>query len=186
MRRGEKIRELTDRRILRSVLQVALSRGEHAVTMESVSSDSGIAKTTLYHRYKNRLDMLHQLAQAVEAKDFSPHGFPTTPSGLEDYCLWLAKTYSHIVDATEIAALLFARTPFLLAVGHKIIQALHSGMVQLIEEGQRTGAFPIDVSPRIASDLIIGGVLFGASSDGTITRQHLHEAIMTVFPTVHS
>lgn len=182
MRRGEKIRLLTDDRILRSVLDIAVTSGEHAVTMESVSKYSGVAKTTLYHRYKNRKDMLAQLRRTIESTDFGPRGFAATPEGLEKYALWLTSTYSSYVAVTKMASVLFAHTPFLLAVSTKILSDLHTGIIQLITEGQKTGAFPASAKPRVAADLLIGGVLLEASSTGTINQEMIHNAIIEVFP----
>lgn len=182
MRRGEKIRLLTDDRILRSVLDIAVTSGEHAITMESVSKYSGVAKTTLYRRYKNRKDMLAQLRRTIESTDFSPKGFAATPEGLEKYALWLTSTYSSYVAVTKMASVLFAHTPFLLAVSTKILADLHTGIIQLIAEGQKAGAFPASVKPRVAADLLIGGVLLEASSTGTINQDMIHNAIIEVFP----
>lgn len=182
MRRGEKIRLLTNDRILRSVLNIAVSHGEHAVTIESVSKYSGIAKTTLYRRYKNSTDMLAQLSSMVKSADFSPRGFAATPQGLEEYVLWLASTYSSYVATTKMASVLFARTPFLLTVATKILTTLHTGILQLIGEGQKTGAFPMGTNSHVAADLLIGGVLLEGSRTGSIDRQMIHNAIAEVFP----
>lgn len=182
MRRGEKVRHLTDKRILRSVLDIALSKGEHAVTMESVSKQSGVAKTTLYRRYKNCADMLAQLEKGVESRDFGPSGFEATPAGLEKYALWLETTYADYITVPEMASLMFARTPFLMAVGHKILSELVTGMIRLIEEGQRAGAFLSRTKPELAADLIVGGVLFAAQGTGEITQAMIHDAITAVFP----
>ncbi len=182
MRRGEKIRLLTDDKILRSVLDIAVTSGERAVTMESVSKYSGVAKTTLYRRYKNRKDMLARLRKNIESMDFSPRGFAAIPEGLEKYALWLSSTYSSYVAVTKMASVLFARTPFLLAVATKILTDLHTGIIQLLDEGQKAGTFPVSAKPRVAADLLVGGVLLEASRTGSIDQPMIHNAIITVFP----
>lgn len=45
-------------RILEAALQLLRSRGPRAVTMQSVTETTGIAKTTLYRRHPNRRALL--------------------------------------------------------------------------------------------------------------------------------
>ena len=74
-KRGMRIRNATDRKVLSSVMRIALSKGERAVTMEAVSRDSGVAKTTLYRRYKNRKDMLSKLDAQISGYQFDVNNF---------------------------------------------------------------------------------------------------------------
>ena len=50
--RREQLREQTDRKIMRATLEIMISKGVAAVTIEEVARRSGVAKTTIYRRYK--------------------------------------------------------------------------------------------------------------------------------------
>ena len=57
----ERTREETDRKITQTMLEIAASRGVGAITIEEVARRSGVAKTTIYRRYRNSEDMLHKI-----------------------------------------------------------------------------------------------------------------------------
>jgi AcrR family transcriptional regulator len=51
----------TDEAILEATRELLIEQGVHGLTMEGVASRAGVAKTTLYRRYRSK----HQLALAV-------------------------------------------------------------------------------------------------------------------------
>ena len=59
--RGERTREATDRKLMRATLQIAVDRGISGVTIEEVARRSGVAKTTIYRRYHNADELLHEI-----------------------------------------------------------------------------------------------------------------------------
>ncbi|MDN6017622.1 MAG: TetR/AcrR family transcriptional regulator, partial [Bifidobacterium mongoliense] len=75
--RAERTRAASDRRILQAMLDIIASQGIGAVSIEEVSRRSGIAKTTIYRRYRNTEDMLRgmhafQLTDTDELDDLEP------------------------------------------------------------------------------------------------------------------
>ena len=70
--RREQLREQTDRKIMRATLEIMISKGVAAVTIEEVARRSGVAKTTIYRRYKNADDLLQRIQLEVAGlPDFS-------------------------------------------------------------------------------------------------------------------
>ncbi|WP_378146018.1 TetR/AcrR family transcriptional regulator [Cnuibacter sp. UC19_7] len=67
-----------DARIVESTLALLRDRGPSAVTVESVSQRSGVAKTTIYRRYEDRAALL---AAAIDAATTEV----TLPTGLSTY-----------------------------------------------------------------------------------------------------
>ncbi|QSR32909.1 TetR family transcriptional regulator [Nocardioides sp. S5] len=64
-----------DQRLQASVLKLLRDRGPGAVTMDRVTSTSGVAKTSIYRRYPNRGALLTAvLAQAIGAPDVPREG----------------------------------------------------------------------------------------------------------------
>ena len=55
--RREQLREQTDHKIMKATLAIVISDGVGAVTIEEVARRSGVAKTTIYRRYKNADDL---------------------------------------------------------------------------------------------------------------------------------
>ena len=76
--RGERTREATDRKLRRATLQIAVDRGISGVTIEEVARRSGVAKTTIYRRYHNADELLHEIsAMYLAIPDSDPVPSPT-------------------------------------------------------------------------------------------------------------
>ena len=78
MLRGERTREATDRKLMQATLQIAVDRGISGVTIEEVARRSGVAKTTIYRRYHNADELLHEIsAMYLAIPDSDPVPSPT-------------------------------------------------------------------------------------------------------------
>lgn len=181
-KRGMRIRNATDRKVLSSVMRIALSKGERAVTMEAVSRDSGVAKTTLYRRYKNRKDMLSKLDAQISGYQFDVNNFEPSREGLEEYVRQLQDTYERYVGIANLGSLLSAKTPFLHHLASEIIVKVRMGMAELIARGQELGTFPEETDAQMAADSIIGGMVCGAYSSGVLPKGWAHRMIALLFP----
>lgn len=181
-KRGMRIRNATDRKVLSSVMRIALSKGERAVTMEAVSRDSGVAKTTLYRRYKNRKDMLSKLDAQISGYQFDVNNFEPSREGLEEYVRQLQDTYERYVGIANLGSLLSAKTPFLHHLASEIIVKVRMGMAELIARGQQIGTFPPDTDPDMAADSIIGGMVCGSYASGVLPKSWAHRMITFLFP----
>lgn len=84
--RGERTREATDRKLMRATLQIAVDRGISGVTIEEVARRSGVAKTTIYRRYHNADELLHEIsAMYLAIPDSDPVPSPRV-SISRNYC----------------------------------------------------------------------------------------------------
>ena len=81
--RRPKRRAATEEKIVRSVLKLAREKGFNAVTIDAVVADSGVAKTTIYRRYTDRVDMLIDTLRHIGLE--IPTEYPTTEKGFELY-----------------------------------------------------------------------------------------------------
>ncbi|MFD0336485.1 TetR/AcrR family transcriptional regulator [Streptomyces erythrogriseus] len=65
------------REIVLAALALLREKGPTGVTMEAVAQRSGVAKTTIYRRYKNRYELLRSSLAFVEDIPEPPRGIPT-------------------------------------------------------------------------------------------------------------
>ena len=82
--RRERLREQTDRKIMKATLGIVISDGIGAVTIEEVARRSGVTKTTIYRRYRNATDDLLQRVQPEAAGLPNFNDFKPSRSGLAD------------------------------------------------------------------------------------------------------
>ena len=66
--RRERLREQTDRKIMKATLGIVISDGIGAVTIEEVARRSGVAKTTIYRRYRNADDLLQRIQDCFDSE----------------------------------------------------------------------------------------------------------------------
>src|SRR5690625_261061 len=81
--RNERRRRITDEKIAKAVLDIALRRGPHSVTFSAVCEESGVAKTTLYRRYQTREELFDAVARHYSSTPDESDEAPTTPEGLD-------------------------------------------------------------------------------------------------------
>jgi len=99
-----------DEKIERTALEILRSKGPAAVTIEAVSLQSGVAKTTIYRRHDNRASLLRAIV-------YSSSNSTEVPLGLTAYELlrWFLgharDTIENVVGRGTVAALLVNDDP---------------------------------------------------------------------------
>ena len=99
-----------DEKIERMALEILRSKGPAAVTIEAVSLQSGVAKTTIYRRHDNRASLLRAIV-------YSSSNSTEVPLGLTAYELlrWFLgharDTIENVVGRGTVAALLVNDDP---------------------------------------------------------------------------
>lgn len=148
--------ENVDERIRLAAVSVLRERGYAALSMEGVASDAGVAKTTLYRRFRNKAD----LATAALA------GFaPTVPEPAPDLDTRTAMvafltnfaTRFEAMGLDVLGSLLAESDPELLELHRaRVIQPRSQAAVALLERGQQRGEIRADVHARLALEMMIG------------------------------
>ena len=75
--RGRPRRAETDDKIVSATLELIREKGPEAVNVAAVSARSGIARTTIYRRYRDRKDLLQAALQPVTKRNKPPEGAST-------------------------------------------------------------------------------------------------------------
>ena len=144
--RGERTREATDRKLMRATLQIAVDRGISGVTIEEVARRSGVAKTTIYRRYHNADELLHEISAMYLA---IPDSDPVPSPDVKRVGIVLsseAEFFQHIVDQVV--------TPWLERVG------------AFLKQGVAQGVFREDVDEKLLLSTIIGSLVAYEAIEG--------------------
>jgi AcrR family transcriptional regulator len=131
-------------RILEAALQLLRSRGPRAVTMQSVTETTGIAKTTLYRRHPNRRALL---AAALERLAPQPQVDPAADR--EQRLRWaIAQSIDVIVNGIGpggFAALLTDEDPEFSEVFRAILAANRKPAVEMLDRDEGDGDAVVDM-----------------------------------------
>jgi AcrR family transcriptional regulator len=172
--RGRPRLESTDDRILQAAHELLRLKGPAAVNVDAVAARSGVARTTIYRRYRSR----DQLMDAVLERLFE--STPLAPDlPVREKLRWVLDTISAILDNQlgpgATAAVIAGSDPdFTTAVRAQLTTRLNS-LTDLMQADMRSGRLLKSIDPDTVLGLLVGAYLaevlrFGSPRAGWIDR----------------
>ena len=146
--RGERTREATDRKLMRATLQIAVDRGISGVTIEEVARRSGVAKTTIYRRYHNADELLHEISDPVPSP--TREHFTQLLQRLVD---WVR---DNDIDVKRVGIVLSSEAEFFQHIVDQVVTPWLERVGAFLKQGVAQGVFREDVDEKLL--LIFGGV----------------------------
>lgn len=148
----------TDQRIMSATLNLIREQGPEAVNVATVAARSGIARTTIYRRYRDRRELLGAALQPVTWRGEPPEG-----ASVRDKLAWvLARTQEVLADSIGlggVAAVVADSDPDFSAA---LRDALHSALAPIHEQIQddvSLGRLAPDADADLVVNLILGAYL---------------------------
>lgn len=159
--RGERTREATDRKITQATLQIALSQGIGAITIEEVARQSGVAKTTIYRRYRNSDELLRTLRSLGSSRpDDAPVPEPTREN-LYHLLGCMMNRFTALFGLKAVGMVLASDNEYFHHIIDNAIRPEEARFVEFIESGMRAGVFREGVDPRLLFATMLGSMLAG-------------------------
>jgi AcrR family transcriptional regulator len=150
-----------------AALALLRTRGPRAVTVEAVAARSGIAKTTIYRRFRDRRDMLSAALSRV-----------TTPEPLAadaqapDRLRWLIQEAVKTVDVGigfgGLAAMLTDDDPDFTKLFRRILGRQRADLESVIDTAKGDGSFCADVDGATLVDAIVGAHIAERARTGRV------------------
>lgn len=141
-------------RIAETALQLLRSSGPRSVTVQAVQAQSGVAKTTIYRRYRDRREMLRAaLAQLITTTPAPPRTDATARLH------WLIRqavgAVGDGIGFGGFASLLTEEDPEFSGLFREVLVAQRADLVTVIEEMKSDG----DMGPRVNPDMLIDAIV---------------------------
>lgn len=154
-------RGAVDQRIADATLELLRTRGPRGVTVEAVTARSGVAKTTIYRRYRDRREMLSSALERLA---------PTAPPGADvaprERLRWVI---AHAVEAVDagigfggFAALLSDEDAEFTEVFRRILAGQRAALEQVIKDSWAG----VDAATLI--DALVGAYTAERARTGTV------------------
>ena len=144
-----------DARLVDATLSLLREAGPEAVNIQAVAERSGVAKTTIYRRYRNR-DMM--LRTAIEAAVTPPSGPPS--ADVRDRLTWALQQVREILGEVlgpgGVAALLEDREPGFAGLVRKALDPYNDALVALIKADVAAGRLRPDLDADAVVSLLMG------------------------------
>jgi len=176
-RRGEN----PDERITAAVLELLRTKGPKAVTVEAVAAHAGMARTTIYRRFRDRNDML--------AAVIAPIAEPTTPApGTSDVeaLTWLVEQSLRSVDEGigfgGLAALVTDSDPGSTDSIRQILARHRAALSAAVEHYIEGGHGRPDLDIETFLDCVIGAYFAERARSGRVAPGWSSRVVRTLLP----
>lgn len=170
-------------RIADTALRLLRSSGPRSVTVQAVQSQSGIAKTTIYRRFRDRRDMLRAaLSQLIATTPAPPRA--DTRARLHWLIRQAVGAVGEGIGFGGFASLLTEEDPEFSRLFREVLVAQRAGLVTVIEEMKSDGDIDPGADPDMLIDAIVGAYIAERARTGRVRRDWESRLIATWWPTL--
>ena len=156
--RREQLREQTDRKIMQATLEIVISKGVAAVTIEEVARRSGVAKTTIYRRYRNADDLLHRIQlQVAGLPDFGD--LQPSRSGLQTMLERIQSCFDSEIGLKAVGVVLSTDNDSLKTIADQMVSPAEQRFAAFIERGVTSEIFRHGLDVKFLFSTILGSML---------------------------
>ena len=156
--RGRPRRAETDDRIVAATLELIREQGPEGVNVAAVAARSGIARTTIYRRYRDRKELLQAALQPVTESGEPPEG-----ASVREKIVWVLTRTQDVLAGSiglgGVAAVVADTDP---EFGAALRASLHSALEPIrrqITDDVALGRLAPHVDADIAVNLVLGAYL---------------------------
>lgn len=174
-------KEKTRDRIINSAKKLFAEQGYQKTTIVDISRQAGLSEAALYEYFQGKEDLLlmipdlwvSELLRDLEEQLF---GIKGAVNKLRKYLWWYMRRVEQApLDAKIVYLFLKTNANFLNTEVYSNVKHLYAYLVDIFEEGCKTGEMKPDLKPRLARDLFVGAM------DHMITRWLLKDMSYSLF-----
>jgi AcrR family transcriptional regulator len=144
-----------DRRIEEAALEILRNRGPVAVSIEAVALASGVAKTTIYRRHRNREALLRAVIDSVAERIEVPASLSAYDT-FRWFLVHAGESIEHIVGRGAVAAIMLNDDPEFAALLHERIRANTKPLRDNLRARSVAGELRHDLDIELVMSLLLG------------------------------
>jgi AcrR family transcriptional regulator len=178
-------RRNVDDDISTTTLDLLRAKGPRSVTVEAVAARSGIAKTTIYRRHRDRRDMLSTALSQMT----TPAPLPAD-AGAADRLRWVI---THAVKAVDsgigfggFAALLTDEDPEFTTLFRQILLGQRADLEAVIAAGAADGSLRADIDAATLIDAMVGTLIAERARTGRVAPDWQTRLFALFWPVVRT
>jgi TetR/AcrR family fatty acid metabolism transcriptional regulator len=174
-------KENTRVRIINSAKKLFAEQGYQKTTIVDISKQAGLSEAALYEYFQGKEDLLLTIpdlwvSELLKDLDEQLFGVQGAENKLRKYLWWyLRRVEQSPLDAKIVYLFLKTNANFLNTEVYANVKKLYSYLVDIFEEGLKTGEMKSDLDSRIARDIFVGTL------DHIITRWLLKDMSYSLF-----
>jgi len=174
-------KENTRDRIINSAKTLFSEQGYQKTTIVDISKQAGLSEAALYEYFQGKEDLLLTIpdlwvSELLRDLDEQLFGIQGAVNKLRKYLWWyLRRVEQAPLDAKIVYLFLKTNANFLSTDVYANVKKFYSYIVDIFEEGRKSGEMRSDLDPRIARDIFVG------TMDHIITRWLLKDMSYSLF-----
>jgi AcrR family transcriptional regulator len=175
-------RKATDQKIEAAVRDIVTTLGPQAVTIDKVSEVSGVARTTLYRRYRNKYDLLQGVAEQIaptipDEPEISLTGFTHV---LEDF----QRVFTAPGMSQLISHMMTADDEFMKTWKDQLIGPRTAVITDFLSRGAQEGILQQNANDGVITELILGALIAAALVHGQIADDWAQTLAKRLWPLI--
>jgi TetR/AcrR family fatty acid metabolism transcriptional regulator len=174
-------KEHTKARIINSAKRLFAEQGYQKTTIVDISRQAGLSEAALYEYFQGKEDLLLTIpdlwvSELLRDLDEQLFGIAGAVNKLRKYLWWYMRRIEQApLDAKIVYLFLKTNANFMSTEVYSNVKNLYAYLVNIFEEGSRTGELKPDLNPRLARDIFVG------TMDHIITRWLLKDMTYSLF-----
>lgn len=179
-------KEHTRARIINSAKKLFADQGYQKTTIVDISRQAGLSEAALYDYFQGKEDLLLMIpdlwvSELVRDLDEQLFGVKGTVNKLRKYMWWyMRRVEQSPLDAKIVYLFLKTNANFLNTEVYSNVKNFYAYLIDIFEEGRKTGEMKTDLNPRAARDIFVG------TMDHIITRWLLKDMSYSLFENLES
>jgi TetR/AcrR family fatty acid metabolism transcriptional regulator len=168
-------------RIIQSAKKLFAEQGFQKTTVVDISKQAGLSEAALYEYFQGKEDLLLTIPQLwvselIEGMEEQLFGIKGANNKLRKYLWWyLRRVEQAPLDAKIVYLFLKTNANFLKTEVYSNVKKLYAYLLDIFEEGRRSGEMKPDLDPYIARDIFVG------TMDHIVTRWLLRDMSYSLF-----
>jgi TetR/AcrR family fatty acid metabolism transcriptional regulator len=168
-------------RIINSAKKLFAEQGYQKTTIVDISRQAGLSEAALYEYFQGKEDLLLMIpdlwvSELLKDLDEQLFGIKGAVSKLRKYLWWYMRRVEQApLDAKIVYLFLKTNANFLNTEVYSNVKQLYSYLIDIFEDGRKSGEMRTDLNPRLARDIFVG------TMDHIITRWLLKDMSYPLF-----
>jgi AcrR family transcriptional regulator len=178
-------RERSEKAILEATMELIAERGVGGLTIEGVAARSGVAKTTIYRRWRDRDELALAILIDMTGSVKAPPDLGDTRKELLTFVETATKIIKADVIVQGLVSEIATRPELARTYREQIVDLRLSDVQTVIDRGIARGELRADTDVRVAHELLVGPLFYRLLFSGApLNRAHANqvvEAVMRAF-----
>jgi TetR/AcrR family fatty acid metabolism transcriptional regulator len=177
-------KESTRERIINSARRLFAEQGYQKTTIVDISRQAGLSEAALYEYFQGKEDLLLTIpdlwvSEMLKDVDEQLFGIKGAVNKLRKYLWWyLRRVEQSPLDAKIVYLFLKTNANFMSTGVYANVKRFYARLLEIFEEGIRSGELKADLDARLARDIFVG------TTDHIITRWLLKDMAYSVFENI--